>query len=149
MATPASAAPNTGAALSPHEKALRLPPSRLLLRFVLPRLDVRSVWRLWVRVAIELLLGVVCWWNGRRRGAVPIVDLPQPPLGASARGRSRVPPAVPGVVLLRTGSGLRPEAFRAPGLARWWPVPTCPRLRSAAAAWRFHTPRPAVAALSS
>src|SRR4051794_28375104 len=64
IATPASAAPRTGAAPSPHEKALRLPPPRLLE-------DVRFDERLWVRVGMDSSLAGIARFNGWRRRGVP------------------------------------------------------------------------------
>jgi len=68
IAIPAIAAPSSGPALSPQEKALRslLFPLRLLeelsfeleLRVLDPRLRLLFVGRLWVRVAMYILLGL-------------------------------------------------------------------------------------------
>src|SRR3954454_3886246 len=75
IATPASAAPRTGAAPSPHEKALRLPPPRLLE-------DVRFEVRLWVRVGMDSSLAGIARFNGWRRRGVPIASGSKPPLDA-------------------------------------------------------------------
>src|SRR4029078_5069575 len=120
MATPASAAPRTGAALSPHENALRLPPPRL------PddeRFGERFDERLWVRVGMELLLGWNCPFQRLEEAARSGRERPKTNARRmNFRSRWRAARAAAPEAAVRPGFAVRPAPARARSAAHSKPA---------------------------
>src|SRR5436189_2732074 len=110
MATPASAAPRTGAAPSPQENALRPPAPRPVLELAL---RVRFDERLWVRVAINSSLAGFSDSTVGGRAAFLLRAASKSRLSPFPKGRCRVPASVRAAAVIRPGFAAERAGTRA------------------------------------